>query len=241
MVIASVSAKAQTSTECYGIIPILTGDSVVFDLTEYPFEDITLHLNKMNNNGGYDDVLYLDMVLQGKAATILTNTWKFNATNYSSPYDFPTNADFPISFGDKFSVSYNLPNVNSIYPFHYKHYYNYYPNYNSLFILLCPINSDGEIMGIFRVAEMPLSVTMIPSYNPYPYQPFQYWDCYGIGGSNDVKYYNDGMLTAHRIQPTTAFMDLWYTEYDEGDPNWKQHATFVSEIDHFAIGLDFGY
>ena len=94
-------------------------------------------------------------------------------------------------------------------------------------------------MGIFRVAEMPLSVSMVP--NPDPFYSFLYWDCRGLGnGANDATYYNDGILTAHRIQPTVDFTDLWYTEYDEGDPNWKQHSTFVSEIDHFAIGLGFG-
>ena len=96
-------------------------------------------------------------------------------------------------------------------------------------------------MGTFKVATIPISVTMIPNPNLYPYQPFQYWDCYGLGNSAiDATYYNDGVLTAHRIQPTVDFTDLWYTEYDEGDPNWKQHITFVSEIDHFAIGLGFG-
>ena len=42
MIIASVGAKAQTPTLCNGIIPILMGDSVIFDLPEHPF-DITLH------------------------------------------------------------------------------------------------------------------------------------------------------------------------------------------------------
>ena len=42
MIIASVGAKAQTPTLCNGIIPILMGDSVIFDLPEHPF-DITYH------------------------------------------------------------------------------------------------------------------------------------------------------------------------------------------------------
>jgi len=74
MIIASVAVKAQSTYPV--IIPILMGDSVVFDLTEYPFDDITLSLNKMDNYGGHDDELYLDMILQFKAASILTNSWK---------------------------------------------------------------------------------------------------------------------------------------------------------------------
>ena len=240
MIIASVSTKAQTFYS-EGIIPILMGDSVVFDLNENPFEDIFLQLNKMDNYGGHDDELYLDMILQFKAATIPTDTWRFNHTSYSFPYTISTNAYFPISLGESFSVSYYLPDDYSNNPFHFKHYYNYYMNYNSIIIHLCAISSDGEIMGTFKVATIPISVTMIPNPNLYPYQPFQYWDCYGLGNSAiDATYYNDGVLTAHRIQPTVDFTDLWYTEYDEGDPNWKQHITFVSEIDHFAIGLGFG-
>jgi hypothetical protein len=233
MIIASVAVKAQSTYPV--IIPILMGDSVVFDLTEYPFDDITLSLNKMDNYGGHDDELYLDMILQFKAASILTNSWKIYGTNYASPYFFPTNAYFPISIGDKYSVSYYFPDS-----FHYKHYYNYYLNYNSIFIHICAISGDGEIMGTFKVAQMPISVSMVPDMSQNPYLPFQYWDCQGIGGTDDIMYYNNGELTAHRIQPTVDFTDLWYTEYDLGIPNWTQHSAFVAEIDHFAIGLGFG-
>ena len=51
MIIAAVAAKAQTFN-CQGIIPILMGDSVIFDLPEHPF-DVTLHLNKKNGYGIY--------------------------------------------------------------------------------------------------------------------------------------------------------------------------------------------
>jgi len=233
MVIASVSAKAQTSTECYGIIPILTGDSVVFDLTEYPFEDITLHLNKKDGSGNYCFEYDIDLELKDGADFSLYNTLKCLSTNYSNPTYLYSNSQFPMTIGNSYSITYCLPSS-----FHYKYYYNYYLNYNSIFIKICAINGDGEIMGTFNVAELPISVMM-----NYDYPSFQYWDCSGLQLYNSLiyneTYYADGMLTAHRIIPLNSFADLWYTEYDEGDPNWKQHSAFVAEIDHFAIGIAF--
>ena len=74
MLIISVCAKAQSS-QCIGIIPILMGDSVVFDMTQHPFDDIVLNLNKMNNNGGYDDVFYIHTKLkQGAENDQFNNT-----------------------------------------------------------------------------------------------------------------------------------------------------------------------
>ena len=164
-----------------------------------------------------------------------SNKWLLPCTNYSNPLTISTN-NYSIILNRKYSVTYSIPTN-----FHYKHYYNYYLNHNSILILLCAISSAGEIMGTFTVAEIPIYVTM-----NYDYPPFQYWDCYSMGNSGSHVFYysnHEGLMIAHRIQPTTAFMDLWYTEYDEEprNPNWRQHFTFVEAIDHFAIGFDFGY
>lgn len=220
------------------------GDSVVFDMTQHPFDDIVLNLNKMNNNGGYDDVFYMHTKLkQGAENDQFNNKWKIYTTYYSGPYRINTNAQFPISVGERFSITYNLPDTLSLHPFRYKHYYNYFLNYNAINIYLCPISSNGEIMGTFKVTEIPIGVSMVPEQIIFPYQLFQYWDCYSLGYSDiDATYYYDGVLTAHRIQPTVDYTDLWYTEYDQvpRDPNWKQHSTFVAAIDHFDVGIGFG-
>lgn len=244
MIIASVGAKAQTPTLCNGIIPILMGDSVIFDLPEHPF-DITLHLNKKNGYGIYCFEYDIDNDLKSGALYYLYSQMKYSYTNYSNPdYFFNSilNTQFPMQLGNSYSITYSLPTPSpSLYPFHFKYYYNYYLNYNSILIKICAISSNGEIMGTFNVAEIPISVSMVQAQDYY--QTFLYWDCYGLGNSDtNVTYYYDGLFTAHRIQPTVDFMDLWYTEYDQvpRDPEWKEHSAFVAEIDHFAIGLGFG-
>ncbi|MCR4836849.1 MAG: hypothetical protein K5899_10800 [Bacteroidaceae bacterium] len=237
MIIASVAAKAQTFYNSQGIIPILMGDSVVFDLTEYPFYGLSIELNRMESDGTYTQVYDIGGRMQS-AANSQTNKWIIPYTNYNNPSNSTiSTVSFPIAIGGKYSVTYSIPHV-----FHYKHYYYYYLNHNSIFIYLCPISSTGEIMGRFTVAEIPISVSMVQADDYY--HTFLYWDCMGLNNSeSNVSFYtHNGLMTAHRIQPSVDFTDLWYTEYDEEprDPNWRQHYTFVDAIHHFAIGFGFG-
>jgi hypothetical protein len=236
MFIASVSVKAQTYNSSQGIIPIFMGDSVVFDLTQQPFYGLSLQLEKLESNGNYSIVYNIGDQMRTEASSH-SDTWAIPYTNYNDITNFviPTNY-YSISINGKYSLSYTIPQ-----DFKYKQYYYYYLNYEAINIYICPISSSNEIMGIFKVAEIPINVSRYPDYL---YQPFQYWACSGQGNSgSNVSYYNhNGMMTAHRIQPTVDFTDLWYTEYDEvpRNPNWRQHYAFVEEIHHFAIGIGFG-
>ena len=236
MLIASVSAKAQTNLELSGIIPIVMGDSVVFNKLDDPFDYIILKLNKRYSNGTIINSYGMKTELQVELSSQLTNKWNISHTNYSFPYTISATPNFTVSLGESLSVEYYLPMV-----FQYKYYYNYYLNYNSIFIKICAISSNGEIMGTFNVAEIPISVSMVQA-NDY-YHTFLYWDCEGLGNSAyNATYYSDGVLTADRILPTVDFMDLWYTEFDANpiEANLHVHDTFVAAIDHFAIGLGFG-
>ena len=150
MIIASVGAKAQTPTLCNGIIPILMGDSVIFDLPEHPF-DITLHLNKKNGYGIYCFEYDIDNDLKSGALYYLYSQMKYSYTNYSNPdYFFNSilNTLFPMQLGNSYSITYSLPTPSlGLYPFHFKYYYNYYLNYNSILIKICAISSTATANG----------------------------------------------------------------------------------------------
>lgn len=236
MIIASVAAKAQTNFQLSGIIPILIGDSVVFNKLDNPFDYITLRLKKKYSNGIIINSYDMRTALQDELLSQPTNIWNISCTNYSSPYTVLADPNFSVTLGERFSVEYDLPLI-----FQYKYYYNYYMIYNSVIVKLCAISSDGEIMGTFNVAQMPISASMVFA-NDF-YHTFLYWDCEGAGYQEiDATYYSDGVLTADRIQPTVDFMDLWYTEFDANpiEANLHVHDTFIAAIHHFAIGLGFG-
>ncbi|MCR5316070.1 MAG: hypothetical protein K6E52_09260 [Bacteroidaceae bacterium] len=221
LAISTMVMQAQTYYNCSGI-RLFTDGYVEFDFSNpNPLDSISLTVRDFTNNTDVSDI-----ALYAQSATYGINTlYSFNST-YSSPITLSSNT-YSIAMGHCYGIECDLPQSFCF----YRYAHNPYP---SFFIKLCAVSSSGEIMGLYNVAEIPLSTTMLSdcwfcwTNNVYETQSMYYhFDTYG--------------LIPHRIQPTLDFEDLWYTEYDQvpRDPNWKQHSAFVSEIDHFIIGISF--
>ena len=224
LAISTMAMQAQTYNGCNGI-RIFTDGDVAFDFSKPdPLGGFSLILKDLTSNTNVcdiDDNVY-------SFTSIYTDSTSFNST-YSSPITIPTtdNDDYTITMGHQYCIDFSVSNTLEF--FRYAH--NPYP---SVVVKLCAVNGSGEIMGLYNVAEIPVSITMQDNN----------WRCrvtnYSI--TNGMYYHFDSYgLIPHRIQPTVDFDDLWYTEYDQvpRDPNWKQHSAFVSQIDHFIIGISF--
>ena len=224
LAISTMVMHAQTYYNCSGI-RLFTDGYVAFDFSNPdPLGGLSLTLKDLTSN---TNVVY-DI---GSCIYYNTNSYtdsiSFNSS-YSSPitlYGNYGNYYYDITMGHVYCINCIIPNTLE--------FYRYAHNpYSTIVIKLCAVNSSGEIMGLYNVAEIPLTITM-QTYN---------WYCtvsnYSISQGMYYQFDSYGLIP-HRIQPTVDFTDLWYTEYDEGDPNWKQHSAFVSEIDHFIIGISF--
>ena len=221
LAISTMVMHAQTYYNCSGIRLFTDGD-VAFDFSKPdPLGGFSLILKDFTSNTNVCDIG--DNVYS--FTSIYTDSTSFNST-YSSPITIPTtdNDDYTITMGHQYCIDFSVSNTLEF--FRYAH--NPYP---SVVVKLCAVNSSGEIMGLYNVAEIPVSITMQDNN----------WRCIvtGCNISEGRCYYDTYGLIPHRIQPTVDFDDLWYTEYDQGNPNWKQHSAFVSQIDHFIIGISF--
>ena len=222
LAISTMVMHAQTYYNCSGI-RLFTDGYVAFDFSKPdPLGGFSLTLKDLTSNTNVCDIA---SNVYGKTA-IYSDSISFNSS-YSSPKTIPTiyNDNYSISMGHVYSIDCSIPNTLE--------FYRYAHNpYSTIVIKLCAVNSTGEIMGLYDVATIPLSITLYIG---------QYWYCTvsGCSISDGMCYYDSYGLIPHRIQPTLDFEDLWYTEYDQGNPNWKQHSAFVSEIDHFIIGISF--
>lgn len=223
LAISTMVMHAQTYYNCSGIRLFTDGD-VAFDFSKPdPLGGFSLTLKDLTSN--------LDIYSINTCIYYNTNSYtdsiSFNSS-YSSPitlYGNYGNYFYDITMGHVYCINCSIPNTLE--------FYRYAHNpYSTIVIKLCAVSSTGEIMGLYNVATIPLSITMHIG---------QYWYCTvtNCSISEGMCYYDSYGLIPHRIQPTLDFEDLWYTEYDQGNPNWKQHNAFVSEIDHFIIGISF--
>lgn len=222
LAISTMAMQAQTNNSSTGIRLFTDGD-VAFDFSKPdPLGGFSLILKDLTSNTNVcdiDDNVY-------SFTSIYTDSISFNST-YSSPITLVTNSPYTITMGHQYCIDFNVAYKDTLEFFRYA-----YNPYSTIVIKLCAVNSSGEIMGLYNVATIPLSITMYIG---------QYWYCTvtNCNISEGMCYYDSYGLIPHRIQPTVDFEDLWYTEYDQGNPNWKQHSAFVSQIDHFIIGISF--
>ena len=220
LAISTMVMQAQTYNGCNGI-RIFTDGDVAFDFSKPdPLGGFTLSFKDLTNN----NFVICDIEeLAYNITNSYTDSISFNST-YSSPITLVTNSSYTITMGHQYCIDFSVSNTLEF--FRYAH--NPYP---SVVVKLCAVNSSGEIMGLYNVAEIPVSISMQDNN----------WQCIvtACNISDGMCYYDSYGLIPHRIQPTVDFDDLWYTEYDQGNPNWKQHSAFVSQIDHFIIGISF--
>ena len=220
LAISTMAMQAQTYNGCNGI-RIFTDGDVAFDFSKPdPLGGFSLSFKDLTNNNfeicDIDELAY-------NITNSYTDSISFNST-YSSPITLVTNSSYTITMGHQYCIDFSVSNTLEF--FRYAH--NPYP---SVVVKLCAVNSSGEIMGLYNVAVIPVSISMQDNN----------WKCTvtACNISDGMCYYDSYGLIPHRIQPTLDFEDLWYTEYDQGNPNWKQHSAFVSQIDHFIIGISF--
>lgn len=222
LAISTMVMHAQTYNGCNGI-RIFTDGDVAFDFSKPdPLGGFSLSLKDLTSNTEICDISQIAYNITNS----YTDSISFNST-YSSPITLVTNSPYTITMGHQYCINFNVSYPDTVSFYRYAH-----NPYSTIVIKLCAINSSGELMGMYNVATIPLSITMYIG---------QYWYCqiYECNISEGMCYYDSYGLIPHRIQPTLDFEDLWYTEYDQGNPNWKQHSAFVSEIDHFIIGVSF--
>ena len=223
LAISTMAMQAQTNNSSTGIRLFTDGDVAFNFSNSNPLGGFMLKLKDLTDNS---NVCRIDYYVYAKTCTY-SDSISFNST-YSSPVTINSDV-YSITMGHQYCIDFNVDNLDTLEFFRYAH--NPYP---SVVVKLCAVNSSGEIMGLYNVAEIPVSITMQDNN----------WRCrvtnYSI--TNGMYYHFDSYgLIPHRIQPTLDFEDLWYTEYDQvpRDPNWKQHSAFVSQIDHFIIGISF--
>ena len=222
LAISTMVMQAQTYYNNSGI-RLLTDGYVAFDFRKGPLGGFSLTLKDLTSNS---NVCVVDYFVYANTCA-LHDSIAFNST-YSSPVTL-SSATYDITMGHVYYIDFSVNCLDTLEFYRYAH--NPYP---SVVIKLCAVNSTGEIMGLYNVAEIPLQTEQL-DYN---------WLCWVTNCSilQGMYYQFDSYgLIPHRIQPTVDFTDLWYTEYDQvpRDPNWKQHNAFVSEIDHFIIGISF--
>lgn len=221
LAISTMAMQAQTYNSSTGIRLFTDGD-VAFDFSKPdPLGGFSLSLKDLTSNS---NVCVVDYFVYANTCAY-HDSIVFNST-YSSPVTL-TSGTYDITMGHIYSIDFCVDALDTL------EFYRYAHNpYSTIVIKLCAINSSGELMGMYNVATIPLSTTLHFG---------QYWYCTvsGCSISDGMCYYDSYGLIPHRIQPTLDFEDLWYTEYDQGNPNWKQHSAFVSQIDHFIIGISF--
>lgn len=208
MIIASVSAKAQTF---YNTKVAFAADAsgVEFDFTDslYNWNGCILEVLKENSNGTYSSILDFAEVFDQQSGSLSVPTTLANLPTIETGI-----SSYPIEFGKKYMVHYQLPSS-----FRFK--YMCHNPYSSFSIRIYGADYSNTVIGSWTIAEVPFSTILHPG---------EYWECFGNRDYEVYDWYGWFQQTFNSISVFASYGD---------SPD--EIAAALANVTQYFIGISF--